>query len=288
MQRTIKSIRAILLAIVLVVGVFAATAAPVYAAPPTISNLQLLNRNITETSIIFSINFDDGSPGTGTTTLYFAIFTGDPGILTANQVISPSGQVSEGQMLISGVTAGYVVTPGANLTSNTQYTLYVVASNDDGPSAVAQLAFTTLATITSASSFSCITGTGGTFQATVAGTAPVTSWSLGGTVPAGVSINSSGLITVAGTVPAGTYNFTITATNATGPSVPQSFTLTVTAAGGGGGGGTTGGGGGAAATTGVSPKTDDATGGNMFLLVMMLLLAAGAVYTGRKAVKAKR
>ena len=83
-------------------------------------------------------------------------------------------------------------------------------------------------TITSGSSTLVINGTGGTFQVTATGTAPIT-YALSGQ-PAGVSINSSsGLITIAATTAINTYSFTITATNGTSPNASQTFTLTVTA-----------------------------------------------------------
>jgi len=82
--------------------------------------------------------------------------------------------------------------------------------------------------ITSATSTSVVNGTGGTFQVTATGTTPIT-YLLSGTVPTGVTINeTSGLITIAATTAVGTYNFTITASNAASPpNAIQSFTLTV-------------------------------------------------------------
>jgi len=83
-------------------------------------------------------------------------------------------------------------------------------------------------TITSAASVSFVTGTGGSFPLTAAGTAPIT-FGLSGTVPAGVSVSGSSLVVAAAVAPA-TYNFTVTATNGTSPDATQAFTLTVTAA----------------------------------------------------------
>ncbi|MCL1952723.1 MAG: putative Ig domain-containing protein, partial [Oscillospiraceae bacterium] len=84
--------------------------------------------------------------------------------------------------------------------------------------------------ITSAAGTTVVSGTGGTFQVTATGTAPIT-YSLTGTVPAGVSINSaSGLITIAPAVTAGPYSFTVNAANGTAPNAAQAFTLTVSAA----------------------------------------------------------
>jgi len=87
-----------------------------------------------------------------------------------------------------------------------------------------------IATITSAGNATVAGGTGGTYQVTATGTAPIT-FALSATAPAGVSINStSGLITVAATVPAGVYTFTVTASNGALPDASQTFTLNVTSA----------------------------------------------------------
>ena len=82
-------------------------------------------------------------------------------------------------------------------------------------------------TITSAGSYSTVSGAGGTFQVVATGTATIT-YSLTG-VPAGVSINpATGLMTIATSTAAGTHSFTVTAANG-GGSDSQPFTLTVTA-----------------------------------------------------------
>jgi hypothetical protein len=83
--------------------------------------------------------------------------------------------------------------------------------------------------ITSGASASFVNGTGGTFQVAATGATPIT-FSLDGTEPAGVSINTtSGLITIAASTAVGTHTFTITAANGTLPNATQTFTLTVTA-----------------------------------------------------------
>jgi hypothetical protein len=80
--------------------------------------------------------------------------------------------------------------------------------------------------ITSANNATFTAGTGGTFNVAATGTAPIT-YSLAG-APAGVSIDgSTGVITVAPTVAANTYNFTVTASNGTPPDATQTFTLTI-------------------------------------------------------------
>jgi hypothetical protein len=86
----------------------------------------------------------------------------------------------------------------------------------------------TVPVITSANNFTVIHGAAGTFALTATGTTPIT-YSLSGTVPPGVSIDGNQL-RIANTVAVGTHNFTITANNAAGNSVPQNFILTVTGA----------------------------------------------------------
>jgi hypothetical protein len=82
--------------------------------------------------------------------------------------------------------------------------------------------------IASEGSASIISGVGGTFQVIATGTAPII-YSLTG-APTGVSIDgTTGLITIAGTVAANVYNFTVTASNGIAPIATQSFRLTVIA-----------------------------------------------------------
>jgi len=84
-------------------------------------------------------------------------------------------------------------------------------------------------TITSASSASVAELVGGSFTVTATGT-PTPTFALTGTVPAGVSIDSTtGVMTIAATTAAGTHNFNVTAAN-TVDTYTQAFTLTVTAA----------------------------------------------------------
>ena len=80
--------------------------------------------------------------------------------------------------------------------------------------------------ITSANNYSCVTGTSGSHSLTATGTAAVTTWSLTG-APDGVLIIDGSTLWVAASVPAGTYNFTITASNGTLPDATQNFTITV-------------------------------------------------------------
>jgi hypothetical protein len=79
-----------------------------------------------------------------------------------------------------------------------------------------------------ANSASALAGAGGTVQ--MAATNTPTSWSLPGSPPTGVSINSSGLVTWTSATPAGVHSITVRATNA-GGSGDGTLTLTITAAG---------------------------------------------------------
>jgi hypothetical protein len=63
-------------------------------------------------------------------------------------------------------------------------------------------------------SASAAAGVGGTVQMSATNTP--TSWSLSGSPPTGVSINSSGLVTWTGSTPAGVHSITVRATNAGG------------------------------------------------------------------------
>ena len=84
-------------------------------------------------------------------------------------------------------------------------------------------------TITSADNTSVVNGTGGSFTVTSTGY-PAVTYSLTGE-PEGVSIDpSTGLITIPGSVTAGVYEFTVTASNGVSPDATQEFTLTVTPA----------------------------------------------------------
>ena len=84
------------------------------------------------------------------------------------------------------------------------------------------------APVVTANSASAIAGVGGTVQ--MAATNTPTSWSLPGSPPTGVSINSSGLVTWTTATPAGVYSITVRATNA-GGNGDGTLTLTITAAG---------------------------------------------------------
>ncbi|MCL2662585.1 MAG: putative Ig domain-containing protein [Oscillospiraceae bacterium] len=129
-------------------------------------------------------------------------------------------------------SANGLMTIDATTPSGT-YTYTITVSNGVSPDATQTFNLTvTLApvapAVTSSNNKSVVNGTGGSFQVAATGTTPIT-YSISG-APTGVSIDSSsGIITIAGTVPVGTYPFTITANNTAG-TANQTFTLTVTEA----------------------------------------------------------
>jgi hypothetical protein len=88
----------------------------------------------------------------------------------------------------------------------------------------------TAPTITSVGSATVAATVGGTFQITATGAPPTFTYSLTGTVPAGVTVNAAtGLMTIDPSVAQGTYTFTVNASNGVAPDATQAFTLTVTA-----------------------------------------------------------
>ena len=78
--------------------------------------------------------------------------------------------------------------------------------------------------ITSAASYTCVAGRGGSLNLTATGTAPIT-WSLSG-APAGVSVSGARL-DVASSAAVGSFSFSIIASNGILPNATQAFTLTV-------------------------------------------------------------
>lgn len=87
------------------------------------------------------------------------------------------------------------------------------------------IAATSAPTITSGSSTTFAQGTAGSFQVTATGNPAPTFSVMSGTLPAGVTLSTSGLLSGTPTQ-AGTFTFTITATNSAG-AANQTFTLIV-------------------------------------------------------------
>jgi hypothetical protein len=143
-----------------------------------------------------------------------------------------SNPSSTGQITINNTTGK--ITAGAGLAIGT-YIITVTATNGAGSVAFANAyEIKVSANVTSpgsliysASNLTFTSGQGGSSVApTVSGTTPIT-YSLPNGTNSNITINpSTGVITAAGNLPAGTYNLTITATNAAGSST-TSFTITV-------------------------------------------------------------
>ncbi len=118
-----------------------------------------------------------------------------------------------------GTTAGATVAayqPGASYSTNSHLALFAIWESNS------------ILSITSADSFNAVGGIGGTFQVTTDSLLPL-SYSLSGTVPSGVTINSeTGLITILPQTAAGIYNFTVKVSDGVSPDAVQNFTLTVT------------------------------------------------------------
>jgi hypothetical protein len=116
----------------------------------------------------------------------------------------------------------YVFTINAtNAGGTTPQTFTLIVNDPDEPEPEPE---PTAPEITSADNYKVISGTGGAFQITATGTAPIRFTAVG--APAGVSVNTSGFMTIAATVTYGEYKFTIRAENDGGYYV-QDFTLTV-------------------------------------------------------------
>jgi len=154
---------------------------------------------------------------TGTGGTFALTATGTSPITFALDGTEPAGvSIVGGNLVVTNAIAAGV------------YTFDITASNvttiDDVQTFTLTVDAPVAPTITSAASFTCVAGTGGSFALTATGTAPIT-WSLAG-APAGVTIVGATL-NVAASVAAGTYNLTITASNVTSNNT-QNFTLTVT------------------------------------------------------------
>ena len=128
----------------------------------------------------------------------------------------------------TGVLSGTPTTTGT-------FTSTITASNGIGSPATQPFSLTVNSSgiapsITSGSSTTFTVGTAGTFTVTATGS-PAPTFSKTGTLPSGVTLNSTtGVLSgtpAAGT--AGSYPITITAANGVLPNATQSFTLTVTA-----------------------------------------------------------
>ncbi len=175
-----------------------------------------------------------GTPAPYITSSASATFeVGTAGSFTVMAVGTPAPTLSESGALPSGVTFNTSTgvlsgTPAAG-TSGT-YPITFTASNGVLPNASQNFTLTVSQAplFTSAASATFTVGTAGTFTVTASGL-PTPALSSSGTLPSGVTFNSSTGV-LGGTPAAGTgktYPITFTASNGALPNATQSFTLTV-------------------------------------------------------------
>ena len=157
--------------------------------------------------------------------------TGMAGSFTVAATGYPTPTFSETGTLPSGVTL-----TNAGLLSGTpavgtggSYSITITAQNGVSPSATQGFTLTVdqPPSITSAASSTFTVGTAGSFTVMATGY-PAPTYSESGTLPAGVTLTSAGMLSgtpAAGT--GGTYPITITASNGVSSNAMQSFTLTV-------------------------------------------------------------
>gem|GEM_PF-2190189 len=196
----------------------AATVTVNAAAPEIIINAHPVNSSVTEGAITGNLSVTASVTG-GATLTY--------------QWYSNTSNNNTGGTAIGGATTASFTIPTILTAAGSPY-FYFCEVGATGATSVRSNAATVTVdpapeapTITSANNTTVASSAGGTFQVTATGAAPIT-FSLSG-APSGVSLNSSsGLMTIAASVSADIYTFTITAANGINPNATQSFTLTVT------------------------------------------------------------
>jgi len=180
------------------------TAAPV---APTITSID-------NTSVVFNAGGTFKVTSSGSIPFTYSL-TGEPAGVTID---STNGNMAITRAVPVGTYTFTVTVSNGTLPNSTQTFTLTVAPTPVAP---------TLPDTPGTNSTSVVGGAGGTFQVTASGTFPIV-YSLTG-APTGVSINSAnGIITIPGTVPPGSYTFTVYASNGTPPDASESFTLTVT------------------------------------------------------------
>ena len=171
-----------------------------------------------------------------------AFITGSAGTFTVTATGSPTPTLSESGSLPAGVTfntsTGVMSGTAASGTAGS-YPITLTASNGVSPNATQSFTLTVnqsaqAPAITSAQSTTFTVGTAGTFTVTATGS-PTPTLSESGSLPAGVTFNTStGVLSgtpASGT--AGSYSITFTASNGVSPAASQGFTLIVSTTSGG-------------------------------------------------------
>jgi hypothetical protein len=194
----------------------------------TITAQNGVSPNATQT---FTLIVDQAPAITSASSTTFLV--GTAGTFTVTATGFPASTFSETGNLPSGVTLNATTgvlsgTPAAG--TGGSYPLTLTAENGISPNATQTFTLTVnqVPAITSASSTSFQVGAAGTFTVTATGY-PAPTFSQTGTLPSGVTFNTSTGV-LSGTPVAGTgasYSLTFTATNSAGSSTPQTFTLTV-------------------------------------------------------------
>lgn len=164
-------------------------------------------------------------PGIAAT--FAALAGGNPTPVVQWQVLTTaSGAKWSG---VSGATSTTLTLSGVTADMNGyQYHAVFTSSQGTATSNAATLAVTEAPTITSANSATFTVGAAGSFTVTATGS-PAPSLSESGTLPSGVSFNTTSGV-LSGTPATGTggiYTITFTASNGTSPDATQAFTLTV-------------------------------------------------------------
>lgn len=187
-------------------------------------------------------------PDIGTQPLQQTIFVGNTGTFTVAATIADDGTLSYRWQVSTdsgaswndvstgtGATTNAYTTAATTLTQN-GYLYRVVVTNtpSSGAATVTTSSPATLSvyamTIDSISALTTPYGTAATRQVTVADAVGAVSYAIavtaGGSV-AGVTIDATGLVTVSAGTAAGTYGFTVTATDTQGGRATRTFTVTV-------------------------------------------------------------
>jgi|GEM_PF-728205 len=199
-------------------------------------NISLTATNVfgTTSAQSFALVVDQAPAVTSANNTTFTV--GSAGTFTITTTGFPTNSITKTGSLPSGVTltdngdgtATLAGTPAA--ATGAIYSITITAANGVGSNAT-QTLFLTIdqaPAITSGSSTTFTTGSTGTFSVTSTGF-PAATYSESGSLPSGVSLNSTtGVLSgtpASGT--GGTYAITLTAANGVGSNATQSFTLTI-------------------------------------------------------------
>ena len=205
-------------------GVLAGTPTQSGSFPITITASNGVSPNATQ-----SFTLTVTAPPTITSAASTTFTVGTAGTFTVTATGSPAPTFTETGTLPTGVTltsAGVLSgTPAAGQSGT--YPIVITATNGVTPNATQDFTLTVnqAPAITSAASTNFVLGTAGTFTVTATGS-PAPTFAETGTLPAGVTLTSGGVL--AGTpTQSGSFPVTITASNGVSPNATQGFTLHV-------------------------------------------------------------